>query len=295
MLHEFITANRAEILRRARSKVAGRLAPKATTAEIEIGIPLFLDQLVATLAHGGDRRVEMDRDATLHGQRSHEMGFTVAQLVEDYGELCQSVTQLAIEMKAPIDTSEFKTLNRCLDDAIAQAVTEYGRVRDRSTSADEVQRLGFLAHELRNHLQTANLAFAILKTGTVAVGGSTGAVLDRSLAGMGLLVDRTLAQIRLDSGVDHSERVQLSLFLEELEAAGMISARNRGITLVVDRVELDVFVLADKQLFGSAVSNLLQNAIKFTKSGGHVHLRAIVARGRVTIAVEDECGGLQPT
>jgi len=52
MLHEFITENRDEILRRARTKVAGRMAPRATSAEIEIGIPLFLDELVATLQSG---------------------------------------------------------------------------------------------------------------------------------------------------------------------------------------------------------------------------------------------------
>lgn len=294
MLHEFITENRDEILRRARSKVAGRIAPKATSAEIEIGIPLFLDELVSTLAHGKDRRPQIDRDAASHGKVSQEMGFTVAQVVEDYGELCQAVTQLAIELRAPIDTNEFKTLNRCLDEAIAQAVTEYGRARDQFATADEVQRLGFLAHELRNHLQTASLSFAILRSGAVAIGGSTGSVLDRSLAALRDLVDRTLAQVRLDTGVDHSEPVSIALFLEEMEAAGSVSARLREISLSVDRVDPDVTVVADRQLLGSAISNLLQNAIKFSKSPGHVHVRATADRDHVTIAVEDECGGLKP-
>jgi len=167
-------------------------------------------------------------------------------------------------------------------------------VRDRSSSAEEVQRLGFFAHELRNHIQTASLSFAILKTGAVAIGGSTGAVLDRSLAGLSDLMDRTLAQVRRDTGVDHSEPVSLALFLEEIEAAGSVSARKREISLAVDRVDPRVTVMADRQLLGSAISNLLQNAIKFSRSPGHVHVSTIAELDRVTIAVEDECGGLKP-
>ena len=44
------------------------------------------------------------------------------------GDICQAVTELALEQHAPITTEEFHTLNRCLDTAIAEAVTEHGRV-----------------------------------------------------------------------------------------------------------------------------------------------------------------------
>ena len=81
-------------------------------------------------------------------------------------------------MNAPISTDDFRMLNRCLDDAIAGAVTEYGRERNQSTLDGEVargsERLGFLAHELRNLVNTAILAFEVLKTGDVGVKGSTG-------------------------------------------------------------------------------------------------------------------------
>ena len=41
--------------------------------------------------------------------------------------ICQSVTELAVELDAPIGTDDFRTLNRCLDDAIAGAVTEHAQ------------------------------------------------------------------------------------------------------------------------------------------------------------------------
>ncbi|HEV8113202.1 MAG TPA: HAMP domain-containing sensor histidine kinase [Planctomycetota bacterium] len=274
--------------------MAKRTAPQATQEELAVGIPQFLDDLIRTLDGGNDRSIEMNRDATLHGERSQKLGFSVAQLVHDYGDLCQVVTQLAMERRAPIDTEEFKTLNRCLDDAIAQAVTEHARVRERSISEGETERLGFLAHELRNLLQTASLSFEVLKLGTVGVGGSTGAVLARSLAGLRTLLDRTMAQIRLDANIRHCERVEIRSFLDETEAAGMIAAKDRGISLWVERAPDGVAVEADRQLLGSAVSNLLQNAFKFTREKGHVRVRALVSATRVVIEIEDQCGGLQP-
>jgi hypothetical protein len=57
-------------------------------------------------------------------------GFTVGQVVHGYGDVCQAVTDLAVEMGAPISTDDFRTLNRCLDDAIAGAVTEYAGEQD---------------------------------------------------------------------------------------------------------------------------------------------------------------------
>lgn len=53
-------------------------------------------------------------------------------------------------------------------------------------------------------------------------------------------------------------------------------------------------VTVDRQMLSSAISNLLQNAFKFTRVGGHVSLTARAAAGHVTIEVADECGGLPP-
>ena len=47
------------------------------------------------------------------------------QVIHDYGDLCQAITELAFEQAAPFETKEFRTLNRCLDNAIADAVTEF--------------------------------------------------------------------------------------------------------------------------------------------------------------------------
>jgi len=205
MLHEFLSANRPELIERCALKVAQRPAPKATDDELKHGIALFLDQLIKTLqmeqmtnpmrsrevsgpAGGANAALsEIGVAAARHGLELLQHGFTVDQVVHDYGDLCQAITDLAFERGEPIGIDEFRTLNRCLDNAIAGAVTEFAHQRDLLTSGREAQalneRLGFLAHELRNLIQTATLAVAAMKSGNVGLAGATGAVLDRSQIG----------------------------------------------------------------------------------------------------------------
>jgi hypothetical protein len=178
MLHQFLTVHRQEIIDLTRRKVALRRAPRATESELENGVPLFLEQLTEILRSetegAGGTRTEMARSAARHGGELRQAGFTVGQVVHDYGDVCQAVTELAIELRTPIAAEEFKILNRCLDEAIAQAVTEFARQREVSLSDRETERLGFFAHELRNLLSNAMLSFEVLKTGAVGIGGSTG-------------------------------------------------------------------------------------------------------------------------
>jgi len=160
MLEQFIEINRKNIISRCRAKVATRSVPPPTAAEIDHGVPLFLDQLVAALRGGGTKQnTEITKSAVLHGRDLLLQGFTVSQVVHDYGDVCQSITDLAVELNAPISTDDFRTLNRCLDDAIAGAVTEFGRGRTsqgiQGEAARGSERLGFLAHELRNLTNTA--------------------------------------------------------------------------------------------------------------------------------------------
>jgi hypothetical protein len=181
-LEEFIGSNRDEIILRCRTKVAKRSAPPPSAVEIDHGVPLFLDQLVKELRQGPSHSQEIGKGAIQHGHDLLVKGFTIGQVVHDYGDICQSVTDLAVELAAPISTDDFRTLNRCLDDAIAGAVTEYART-------DDATRDG-ASHELRNLTDAAITAFEVLQQGSVGVGGSTGTVVHRSLLSIRALIDR---------------------------------------------------------------------------------------------------------
>lgn len=294
MLHDFIVENRTEIITLCREIVAARSAPRPTPVELQNGIPLFLDQLAEILRMQICSSPGIRDSATRHGEELLRLGFTVGQVVHDYGDVCQAITELALNREAPISTGEFRTLNRCLDDAIANAVTEYGKRRDERISADGTERLGIFAHELRNLLNTATLSFEVLRTGSVGVGGPTGAILGRSLSRLSDFVDRSLAEARLNAGIQSRERIAIPEFIEEVEISAAMEARARGLRLTVVRGEGDVVVEADRQILTSVIANLLQNAFKFTRPEGHVSLRSSADDDFVRMEVEDECGGLPP-
>jgi hypothetical protein len=183
MLHTFITLNRDELIRRCRVKVAKRSSPLPTEAEIDHGVPLFLEQLSQELRQGRSKTDQINKSAMEHGHDLLLQGFTISQVVHDYGDVCQSVTDLAVETKAPISSEDFRTLNRCLDDAIAGAVSEYAHEQD-------VTRYG-ASQQLQRLTKTALTAFEVLRTGRVGVGGSTGTVVLQSLMAIrAALVDR---------------------------------------------------------------------------------------------------------
>jgi len=238
----------------------------------------------------------MGESASRRGGELRDAGFSIAQVVQGYGDVCQAITQLSDELQAPITADEFRTLNRCLDEAIAEAVTEFARQGDRSLASENTERLGVFAHELRNLLNNAMLAYEALKTGTVGIESNTGRMLGRSLVGLRDLIDRSLAEVRIEAGASLRERVPLSEFMEEIEVAATIGASARAHNLAVHPVDGGVEVDVDRQLLAAALGNLLQNAFKFTPPNGRVVLRTDTTTlpGRVLIEVDDGCGGLPP-
>jgi signal transduction histidine kinase len=295
MLYEFITLNREEIITRCRAKVATRSIPPPSEAEINHGVPLFLDQLVDMLQSGGGTG-EIDRTAGQHGHDLLLKGFTVSQVVHDYGDVCQTITELALETNAPISTEDFRTLNRCLDEAIASAVTIYTHESqqlhaDKATDRDN-ERVGFLVHEMRNLVNTAVVAFEVLKSGNVGVGGSTGAVLNRTLMALRDLIARSLEEIRSTHTVKNRKQILVSEFIDEIGAAAILEAHARSLKLIVSPVQDELAIEADQQILAAVVGNLLQNAFKFTRPHSTVTLSVRGSADRVLIEVHDECGGL---
>ena len=296
MLHEFIARNRDEIIRRCRAKVASRSVPPPTPTEIDHGVPVFLDQLRDALRFGVTMKPEIGLSALRHGHDLLLQGFTVSQVVHDYGDICQAITELAVELDESISTDDFRTLNRCLDEAIAGAVTEYGRERNQSSidgeSARGSERLGFFVHEMRNLISTASYAFEVIKTGDVGVGGSTGKVLERSLAAQRALIARSLTEVRITQGVQNREPFLVAGFIEDIASNARLEADAKGLRFTVACLDDGATIEADALVLTAVVTNLLQNAFKFTRPATTVTLRVGASAERVLIEIEDECGGL---
>ncbi len=317
MLHEFLTADRTELIERCRAKVLERSDSTLPVEELEHGISLFLDQLIKTLAieqtptpmdsravsgpsGGGNLDLsEMGTGAAKHGRELMKQGVSIDQVVHDYGDLCQALTDLAFERNAPIAVDEFRTLNRCLDNAIAGAVAEYSAHRDALLSDRGVQalneRLGVLAHELRNDIHTATLALSAIKAGGVGFSGATGTVLDRCLIRLRALIDRSLAEVRVTAGMPaRSELVSMADFVTDVRVSASLEAAARECSFVVSAVDPDLTASTDRDLLHSAVGNVLQNAFRCTIHQTEVSLTVYGVADRILIDIEDHCGGLAP-
>jgi signal transduction histidine kinase len=295
MLHDFIAANRDAIIGRTKGRVGSPPWPSVSTHALEGGLPVFLTQIAETLrlesAETPFPASAIGAAAARHGAELRGNGFDVSQVVHGYGDICHAITELAVERKASITIEEFHTLNRCLDTAIAEAVNEHARSTARARSAGEVERLGHAAHDLRDILNTALLAFHVLRKGTVGIHGSTGAVLGKSLMSLREVVDRALSEVRLTTGKPRRERLSVVAFIDEIAATGRLHSEYRHVQFKVEPVDSGLALEGDPQLLTSAVMNLLHNGFKNTPAGGLVVLRARAEERRLILEVEDECGG----
>ncbi len=311
----FLLDNRSELIARCKTKVALRPQRAATPQQMANGIPLFLEQLIKTLEaeedgdfaegerisgpSGGDASAlsQIGVSATAHGKELMNLGYTVDQVVHDYGDLCQSITDLAFERRIPFSIDQFRTLNRCLDNAIADAVTEFSAQREATVSlqqaADENERMGILVHELRNFVHTATMAFAVLETGQVPIGGSTGAVVKRSLVALSDLLHRSLDDVRAKAGATGSTHAfSLAAFVADARNMASLSATARDCAFAVPEVDARIGIVGNRDHLLAALVNLLQNAFKFTHPHTEVTLHAYADGDWTAIDVKDHCGGL---
>lgn len=323
MLHEFLEEYRDEVLEMTEKKTLELAGTGPSSDQLKLGLPIFYEQLLDVLQLGKELKNPNNPDtgamakaaddsdeealalagmrpdeavvaksAGLHGTELLRLGYTLSHVVHAYGAMCQSITELATNKKITITTDEFHDLNRCLDIGIAGAVTGYVLQRNMLESSREIQHLGSLAHELRNSLTSANLSLQIIEKGTVGVTGNTGQVLKKSLKRIGELVDRSLTEVRLRLDPKlHVETGNLRQLVDQLLITAEVEAHLKNQTIEI-KIEPNLIIEADQQLFYSGLSNLIQNAIKYTHTGGKIQVRGLVVEENVIIEVEDECGGL---
>ena len=312
-MYRFLINNRLDLIDRCKYKVSQRPRRAASAEQLRHGIPMFLDQLTRTLGaeeagHAAESMAisgaagrtspglsEIGVSAAAHGKELLELGFSVEQVVHDYGDLCQSITDLAFERDAAFPIQDFRTLNRCLDNAIADAVAEFSRLRDidlaQQQAADNNERMGFLVHELRNAVGTATLALKTLEVDQLPVSGSTGAVLKRSLLALRDLVGRSLADVRTNTQ-SAKQVFDLAAFIGDATTTAQLDADVSRCTFSVQGVEAGIGIRGNRQLLLAALGNLLQNAFKFTYDHTEVTLKAFASARHVRIEVADHCGGL---
>lgn len=309
MMHEFLSTHRQELIELCEKKVACRTSPPSGGGLLNHGIPMFIDQLVKTLqiektptplksrkvsgpADGhGPALYEIGAAAAIHGRELLHRGFTIEQVVHDYGDLCQAITELAFQKKMKIEIEEFQTLNRCLDNAIAIAVTEFSYRRDAALSSKyhlvANEQMATFIHGLHGLLNTATLALTAIKGGRVGVTGATGFVLDASLVGLRNLIDSSTTELRATGIAPAHQLFSLADLIAEVAVSGALEAQVKKRQLIVALVAPDLAIDANRDLLFSTIGTLLQSAFKASGPATQVTLSAYAAADRILIDIED--------
>jgi len=227
--------------------------------------------------------------AAERGRRRKQLGSTIEKLSYDFGSISDAVGEIGRRAGVSFDASDYQVFNVSVDAAIAAAIEAYWNAAHGDANHAAAERLGFLAHELRNALSSAQMAFATLKRNQMGVNSRTGDVLERGLSRLESLNNQALLAVKLNAGLKlERTRVQVSSLLQDIDDAAF---PQRDISVIIDADDA-LEIEADEGLLTSAIGNLLQNALKFTRRGGTVLLRARKRGDAVVIEVEDECGGL---
>ena len=88
------------------------------------------------------------------------------------------------------------------------------------------------------------------------------------------------------------EVISLPEFVAEIRTAAEMTAHAKGCRFTVVPIEQGITVEGDRQLLASAVTNLLQNAFKFTAPQSNVSLKVYASGEHLLMEIADECGGL---
>jgi signal transduction histidine kinase len=285
-----------EVLARWKQRVTGVLIPEhARPPEILDGLPRFIDQLAGDLAEGAPRAAASDIIATDHGTQRFQAGFSIGAVVREYQVLQDCIFELAREHRAVVSMEELRFVAHRMSAAVATAIEQNTRERDAAITRERNKHIGFIAHEVRNHISTASFSIEMLRRQLADVPPELERA-QRAMARVQRLIDEAVFDVRLRtlSGGPQQlrlERLDLRELLREAIAEVSDEASYKPVRLLLDEGP-PIHVEVDRIVIQSVLSNLVRNAVKFTRAGGTVEVQARTADGRAGVSVEDECGGL---
>jgi len=158
--------------------------------------------------------------------------------------------------------------------------------------------LGTTAHELRNPLAPLNTALQLLKKEQPASPKVDHAlrVMERQLGFMERLVEDLVDVTRMHTGKMSVsfEPVQVQQLLETAAEVSRPFAQAKGVELQMVLPPAPLQVELDAARFQQVVVNLLNNAVKFTPTGGQVWLAASADQTHFIVSVKDTGEGISP-
>ena len=296
-LRELLMTRQGEIVARWEERARRMLSSESLSHQALVdSMPAFIEHLVSML--DDPERVTRSEAAwaisRMHGNQRFGLGFDVVEVVRDYDLMRDAILAIAEESGVVLAYHEVLALSRALSAGSAEAVAEFSRHRERQLAEQAAQHLSFLAHELRNPLGAALLAVDTMRRQKAFEDKPLLMTLWRALDRLRQRIDDTLVEARLQSQPQiRPESILIREMVDDIVADVAGQAEVRRIRVKTDVAEGLSFD-GDRRLLESAVSNLVRNAVKFSRVDTEIVVRALASHGHVMIEVEDACGGLEP-
>lgn len=276
------------------AKIRAAVGEALSTAELLDDLPAFVDEIVAALRPDAVPLPVSSGSAGAHGAQRLRLQFNVAEVVREYGLLHECIIDLARDHDVRINLAEQQVIGKWLNAGIADAIDQYVKRRDTELERRTSEHLGFIAHELRNPLSAARAAAHRLRGNANGDNERAADLLERSLRRSADMIDNALSHASLKLGADPKmERIAVGDLLRDIEEDAGAEAQARAISLAVDP-PAGATITGDPRLLRSAIFNLVQNALKFSRAGTSVTVCAERASDSLTIEIADGCGGLPP-
>lgn len=245
------------------------------------GVELRPDQLPVQLAAATGLEVrDFEEEVVFEdGQRVYLLGQAIP-LRDELGEVRGAVA-------AFIDITERKQAEQERERLLEE-------LRDQDKRKDEF--LATLAHELRNPLAPLRNGLEVLRLSgqNTEMAGEVRSMMERQLEQMVHLIDDLLDLSRISRGKIElrKERVALSTIVQTALEASLPTIDEAGHELKINMPTEPVYVEADVTRLAQVISNLLNNAAKYTERSGRIHLAVQPRDGDVIVTVKDNGIGI---
>lgn len=223
----------------------------------------------ALLGYGSLRRIEKIRqktEAIIEGDLSLRMPIHQRLLghkqEDEYDKLSHVINHMLDRLEILVHSTQNTTNNLAHDlrNPLNRLRHRLESVRSETSDPEQNSELGYAVEEIDQLVATFN---AILN----------------------------IAQIKASVQRDHWENIDVSAMIEDLGDMYSVVAEEKGIRLQV-QTEPDLQLNADRQLLAQAITNLLDNAIKYTPNAGLITFKAYKTKDHLIIHVSDNGPGV---
>lgn len=277
--------------------------------ELQDHLPALTEKIIAILR--GEAVPGLEEDAIDHGQQRYQNGYSVVQLLREMQIFRRVLATMAYEIVHPDESAE--QIHACrnlitdiIDRSMNASVAQYTLAAEKQRLAAEgearelhEQRDRFLvtlSHELRNQVSPILLGIQLLKevrSGDLRMEQVVERI-ERQARHQAILIDDLLGISRFRYGKLQlrRERLDLRIPLQKAVETFQSDFAVKQLKVQVQLPDQPIIASADETRLGQVFTNLLNNAIKFTLSGGTISIRLAEQDNSAVFAIRDTGVGI---